>query len=351
MSLDEKFAPVRNTVYEVVGILFKKIAGVFGYPENPGMPTFYEVPNESYARSQFINKLPVHQTYWPPAQRPETWFEMIFGPSPKIDPVSRFIYESKEEGFYNFYIENYKTIYFLPDGLSEFLQVRLNICLDISLLETFREVLFIGLMVYSQMVILRITVSWFIYINPFTVPWCYLAAAVDWTDEVLQGILPAILGVNVTGTVFLGIIGTLADSLNHLVFTMPFLPSEAVETKLLINKEMRDVLVFHYLPVTWYRHPIPNDLREFWYYQRPDILEYLQKAYKDLDIQFLPDKIIEANMTLESAREGLLADTNITDYLSTEMLSTEHLFPLNDFTNYVGENFHTFFASHLNNLL
>jgi hypothetical protein len=70
---------------------------------------------------------------------------MIFGPSPKVDAVPRYIYESKEEGFYNFYIENYKNIYFLPDWLSEFLQVRLNICLDITLLETIREVLFVGL--------------------------------------------------------------------------------------------------------------------------------------------------------------------------------------------------------------
>jgi hypothetical protein len=30
------------------------------------------------------------------------------------------------------------------------------------------------------------------------------------------------LGVNITGSIFLGILGVLADSLNHLVFTMPF---------------------------------------------------------------------------------------------------------------------------------
>jgi hypothetical protein len=44
--------------------------------------------------------------------------------------------------------------------------------------------------------------------------------------------------------VFLGILGVVADSLNHLVFTMPFLPSEGEETKLLINQQMKDVLVF-----------------------------------------------------------------------------------------------------------
>ena len=347
MSLDEKFAPVRNTIYEVVSNLFKKMAGLFGYPENPGMPTIYEMPSELYARSQFIDSLPKHQTYWPPVQRPENWFEMIFGPSPKVDTVPRFIYESKEEGFYNFYIENYKNIYFLPDWVSEFIQVRLNICLDISLLETFREVLFIGLMVYSQMLVLRITISWFIYINPFTVPWCYLAAAVDWTEDVLQGILPAILGVNITGTLFLGIIGVIADSLNHLVFTMPFLPSEAEETKLLINQEMKDVLVFHYLPVTWYRYPIPNDLREFWYYERPDILEYMQKAYKDLDVQFLPNNIIQE---LNQKSDSIITKTNnISDYLSTQILSNEHLFSSNDFISYVNENLHIPYTNHLSN--
>jgi hypothetical protein len=84
--------------------------------------------------------------------------------------------------------------------------------------------------------------------------------------------------------VFLGILGVVADSLKSL-FTMPFL-REGEETKLLINQQMKDVLVFHYLPILWYRYPVPNDIREFWYRERPDILNYMQKAYKDLDIQF-----------------------------------------------------------------
>jgi hypothetical protein len=67
---------------------------------------------------------------------------------------------------------------------------------------------------------------------------------------------------------------------------MPFLPSEGEETKLLINEQMKDVLVFHYLPILWYRYPIPNDIREFWYNERPDILDYMQKAYKDLIFNF-----------------------------------------------------------------
>lgn len=295
MSLDEKFVSVRTGFYEIVGKLFQSLAQFFGYPENPGIPTVYDTSDGVYGRSQFFNDLPKRVTYFPPAQRPETWFEMIFGPAPRVEVLPRYIYETKEEGFYNFYIENYKNIFFLPDWLSEFIQVQLNICLDISLLEIIREVLFIGLVFYSQMVLLRIAISWLIWINPYTFPWSYLAAAVDWTEDVLQGIVPSVLGVNVTGSVFLGALGVVADSLNHLVFTMPFLPSEAEETKLVINNEMKDVLVFHYLPVLWFQHPIPNDLREFWYYQRPDILEYMQTAYQSLNLELLPDKIQKMN--------------------------------------------------------
>ena len=289
MSLDEKFLPIRNTFYEIINNFFKKTAELLGYPENPGMPVTPEVFNEIQFRSGFIDNLPNHKTFWPPIQRPETWFEMILGPTPKVEVVPRYSYESKGEGFYNFYIENYKNIYFLPDWLSEFIQVRLHICLDMTVLETIREILFVGLMVYSQIVILRIALSWFISINPYTVPWCYLAAAVDWTEDVLQGIVPAILGVNITGSVFLGILGVIADSLNHLVFTMPFLPSEGEQTKLLINQQMKNVLVFHYLPILWYRYPIPNEIREFWSQERPDILNYMQTAYGDLNINFLPN--------------------------------------------------------------
>ena len=289
MGLAEKFALVRDFIYRVVGAWWNG-AGLEEYfdLDTTGMPTISKVlqSNETF------NKLPKRITYFPPVQRPETWFEMIFGPAPKVETLPRYIYETQDEGFYNFYIENYRNIFFLPDWLSEFIQVKLNICLDISLLEITREVLFIGLMFYSQMVILHIAISWLIYINPYKFPWSYLTTAVDWTEETLQGIVPSIFGVNVTGSVFLGALGVMADSLNHLVFTMPFLPSEGEKTQLVINNQMKDVIVFHYLPTLWYRHPIPDDIREFWFSERPDILDYMQAAYSDLGLQLLPDHMI-----------------------------------------------------------
>ena len=345
MSLDEKFIPIRTGVYQIVDSLFKKLAGLFGYPGNPGMSTVYNLPDEASLRSKFLENLPVHQTFWPPIQRPENWFETIVGPSPKIDGVPRYLYENREEGFYNFYIENFKNVYFLPDWLSEFLQVRLNFCLDITLLETIREVLFVGLVIYSNIVILRITLSWFISINPYTVPWCYLVAAVDWTEEVLQGVVPAILGVNITGTIFLGILGAFADSLNHLVFTMPFLPSEAEESKLILQQEIKDVLIFHYLPILWYRYPIPNEIREYWYNERPEILYYMLRAYKDSDIQFLPDSVVQ-----QLNQEKLTSDlsqfhNSLNEMMTTEILSKYDQIPGTDFipsVNSLTEYFHHF---------
>jgi uncharacterized protein YggT (Ycf19 family) len=317
------------------------------------MATISDLPNDLYARSKFLDNLPLHKTFWPPVQRPETWFEMIFGPTPKVDAVPRYIYESKEEGFYNFYIENYKNIYFLPDWISEFIQVRLHICLDITVLETIREVLFVGLMVYSQIVILRIALSWFIYINPYTFPWCYLAAAVDWTEDVLQGIVPAILGVNITGSVFLGILGVIADSLNHLIFTMPFLPSEGEEAKVYINEKITDVLVFHFLPILWYRYPVPNEIRDFWYKERPDVLNYLQKAYKDLDIQFLPDNIVqELNQKSLTTAFSLLsnplmvADSSIENSIPTKFISLNNLLERDPFLHQIN-----FLNEHLQNFV
>ena len=103
---------------------------------------------------------------------------------------------------------------------------------------------------------------------------------------------------------------------------------------------MKDVLVFHYLPILWYRHPIPNDIREFWYDQRPDILDYMETAYKDLNIQFLPDSLIKQI----NQKENLVSYvSNVSEHFSTEILAKGNLFDSNEFINYLNDSFHTFF--------
>jgi hypothetical protein len=78
MSLDEKFIPVRTVFYETVGNFFKKTAGLLGYliiRECPPSSSF--ILDRNFLITYRVIELLAS------IQRPETWFEMIFGPSPK----------------------------------------------------------------------------------------------------------------------------------------------------------------------------------------------------------------------------------------------------------------------------
>ena len=92
-------------------------------------------------------------------------------------------------------------------------------------------------------------------------------------------------------------------------------------SKLIFQQEIKDVLIFHYLPILWYRYPIPNEIREYWYNERPEILDYMQKAYKDSDIQFLPDSILQ-ELNQEKLTAGLPQfHSSLSEMMSTEILS------------------------------
>jgi hypothetical protein len=297
MVLRDKLIAVRQGLFDKVQELTIKFATKFGYPENKGMPLVPENVDsngEPYLGFRVYDNdlLSVRNVPFPPPPTAENLFQVMFGAIPAVQPLDRHFYLNKTDGFYSFYIENYKNLFFLPNWFSEFLQVRLNFCIDITLLEVFREVLFLSIVGFGEIVSLRILLSWIISINPYTLPWNYFIALVDWTEESLIGLVPSILGVNLSGPILLTILGKGADSLNNLVFTMPYIPSEGEPTKAFINGEMRDVLAFKYLPVLWYEYPIPNEIRLYWFTERPDILKYMLKAYKNVDIQFLPDEVI-----------------------------------------------------------
>jgi hypothetical protein len=117
---------------------------------------------------------------------------------------------------------------------------------------------------------------------------------------------------------------------------------------------MKDVLVFHYLPVLWYRYTIPNDIREFWYKERSDILNYMQKAYKDLDIQFLPENIIQQlnqqKLTAGLTSISLMSDSPTNNYVSSEILSKDNFIPTESILanlSFINEQFHNLFITHL----
>jgi len=321
---DYNFSVIRDKFYEFINLCFLKIAGLFGFPESPGMPTFYPFKWVYSSRAVFLNSLPKHVTTWPPEEHPQTAFEAIFGTIPRMELIPRVDYIAKDEGFYNFYLIHYKNMYFLPDLISEFLQIKLNLCLDLTSLEFAREFIFLSIFIYVEFIFIRTVFFWYLTINPYTLPWKVIVAAVDWMDDALQGLVPSVLGVNLTGSVVMAALGVLADSLNHLVFTMPYLASEGEEIKLFLDGELKDVILFHYLPILWYRHPIPNELREYWYNERPEIYEYLNSAYHDLGIKFTPDGIDE------------ISNASISSMLTkTKLLSVYDFFAIQNNHNYI----------------
>ena len=129
------------------------------------MPVF---PLDSDIREQLTSKdlLPKHITQIPPdqAQYPESLTEALFGTFPYTMPVEKHFYEHKAEGYYNFYIENYRNMFFLPDPLSGYIQMNLNITVDHSNLELCRDVLFYLMVIYGVICSIRSMLFWFIII-------------------------------------------------------------------------------------------------------------------------------------------------------------------------------------------
>jgi len=288
MSLDRDFPPLRDKFYDWVTLVAVKFAGFFGYPESPGM----EVGGNITAQEMvYRSGLAAHKLSKPYGQEPSTLFEVVFGSRPKTDPIPRYLYTSSDEGFYNFYVQHYRNAFFLPDRISRFFQLKFNLGEDLSSLEYAREFLFLLFVLYAQIIIIRIALSWFIKINPYKVPWCYILVVTDWLEDAVQGIFPSAFSINFISTLYVGFLGFMADLMNHIVFTMPYLPSEGERMTLNVNGQLRSILVFHNMPKLWLQYPIPNYLREFWYTERPDILEYMQKTYSDSNVNFLPDQI------------------------------------------------------------
>lgn len=286
---------VKDKIYHLLEKVVDLSANSLGYPDIMGMET---IPLKY--REQFTHALKyrLHKTMLPPNQppKPTSFIEAIFGSAPYSMTIDKHEYTSLDEGYYNFYIEKFRNAYFLPDWLSEQLQVRFELT-NPEVLELVREGVFISVLTYLTIVKFRTTLFWYLTINPYGRPWIYMVYLTDWIYDNLAGMVPCIVGVDPLPSIIIGVIGKVADSLNHLVFTMPFLPNEGVETAMKINGQVRPVILYHHLPYLWYKYPIPNELREFWYYERPDILQWMEKAYKNLTIEFRPDSIVLDSLT------------------------------------------------------
>ena len=321
MTLANKILDFKVVFVSGLESLTEQIATkIFNYPQNLGMPLTPEYDAKQQSMVDYLSQLPVHQTNFPPPAAPATLSQVFFGNFPDMSRIDRTFYEHKSDGFYNFYVPNYSNIFFLPDWLSQWLQINLNISIDTTPLEIIQQSVFLGLIGFFFLVEFRMKLYWFLTINPYTRPWIYLISLTDWIQDFMTGLSPVMLGVDLTAPIILGLTGKLADSLNHLVFTMPFLPSEGQPGKMMIDNEVQDVILFRYLPSLWYTHSIPNSLREFWYTDRIDILNFMKKNYAHLEIEFLPDRILNDLSQHQQLTKPLAENLNHLSALSSELL-------------------------------
>ena len=301
--------------------LVEKIATYFfNYPNVPGMDMQPPYDAQTVAFEEYVRQLPVHQTRFPPQAMPTKLGEVIFGNIPQFNKIDRVLYEHNKDGFYNLYIPDYQNIWFLPDWLSKWIQLNLEITVDVGPLEHVQQALFLSLILFYFLVEFRVKLYWFLTINPYTRPWIYLIALTDWLNDWVAGMAPVLFGIDCSPMLVLSVLGKVTDSLNHLVFTMPFLPSEGTLGKIMGSDKMETVILFRFLPSLWSNEPIPDSLRQFWYEKRPDILEFMKKNYHQLDIDFEPNNILQGIYNKEQLSKPLVENITDINHLSSNMI-------------------------------
>ena len=323
----EDLLELRGRYFQFVSQCFQTFAKPFGFPNLRGMQLL--PPDEKYwwiREADPTADLPLRRLRFPPAAEPQNYFEVLFGDRAKPASTPRIYYENASDGFYSYFVENYKNLTFLPDWFSEFLQINLNIYNDLSLIELGREALFVVVLTYYYVMVVRVAIGWFVSINPYVFPLSYLVMFVDWIDEVITSITPVLGGFGIGTPLLFMYVGKFADYVNNLVFTMPYLPSEGQFQKAFVGGQVKNILAFKDLPYLWYKYSIPNELREFWYTERRDIYKYMKKAYGQIDLTILPDRLaeplpyIDLNLIEQKPEPFIIFNFNINDYRYLDLM-------------------------------
>ncbi|KAI2508750.1 hypothetical protein MHU86_5718 (chloroplast) [Fragilaria crotonensis] len=94
----------------------------------------------------------------------------------------------------------------------------------------------------------------------------------------------------------------------------------------------------------WYKYPIPNEIREFWYNDRPDILKYMQEAYKNVDIQFLPDRIINQSDLLKTSLKQISLNLIPLEQASSNLIISSNFSSVEEIGHTVTHEFESYFS-------
>ena len=109
MTIRERLLELREEFFNFVAFSFQKLATIFGFPDNPGM-LLTPLKRYYWNPKSLAENLPIRTVRFPPDTHPQNYIEILIGDSPKPSPIPRIFYESNTDGFYSFYMENYKNI-------------------------------------------------------------------------------------------------------------------------------------------------------------------------------------------------------------------------------------------------
>jgi hypothetical protein len=257
--------------------------------------------------------------------RVTNWGEIIFTPAPKYFTHQIFLFSEGKDAFIGFLVSQKAT--FLPDLISQIIQIYggINISDDALMLVFMQRWIHDFLWIFIELCSLRLAISVWLIINPYTMPWFLLLTATEWFTESLNGIFPAFFGIEMTGTALIFLLSNIADYIKNIVFTMPYLPSERV-AEVIGNHE---VYKFGGIPKLWYQYGIPDKLREEWFQERPDIIENLIRYYRDSGIDFVPSRVLEQFYNSQANLTNSTIDfisSNIVSYDFTNHQFVYHLF-------------------------
>ena len=259
-------------------------------------------------------------------------FEIFFPKGLNYNPPLVTFYKDNIEGYYNFFITQ-KNAVFLPDWISEIIQIFGNQHINLATLRTIQEWTFGFLNKFRILCEIRAALWWWLMFNPYQQPFNTLRLLTEWYLTALTGVFPIIIGIDIGPTVAITALGVILDLLNRLVFTMPYLPSEGEKFSLynleqldnpaladLMTKIGENIIVFRYLPSLWYKYPIPDSLRVYWYNKKPEILEYFLKNYGNLEIDFLPDRILQTEYQNQIDHANLIIGQINLESVSTNLI-------------------------------
>lgn len=267
-----------------------------GYPNNPGMPVyggnkgfFWSDIYKAYMRNQtdrYMSRVPEQINL-----RPKNILEILFNDNYKPVFVNKTYYVNKIDGFYAYYFQCSKAMLFLPNIISEFLQIYCQNVIGMEGLEVGRVVFYAAIQVFFNLYGVRIVMGWIIQFNPYLYIWStVLVNMVDWIEESVGMLIPNMFGLPMQYPVFLGIVTFTQRSISNLIFTMPYLPGE--QFRGYWEKRGDYYVFFKSFPYLWYKYGIPNSERLYWQSTRLDIYQYMNETYTNLNIDLLPDQFL-----------------------------------------------------------